>query len=163
MKQKFKISILTIILLNILISGFGQHSLDKKQKLQLTIAAIDKICNSIDTKKNLYEYIREGENIDGKGGFETYALKDKIKKRILRIENSISTDRKYCKNVFYFKLDKLIKAVVGNTITNEDNSIKRYLTTYYFNNNKLIKQIGENTNYQAILKQSLEFQNQFIN
>ena len=164
MKKLFKIFSLTIIIiLNLFITTFGQQSAEKVFNKHLTVADINKICNSIDKNKNLSEGIREGETLDKKGGFDTYYLQDKSNKTLYRIIDNISTN-KFSKTIFYYNNKKVIKAIV--TITNYDSTKFKYFSTYYFDNNKLIKKVKENmiySNFKDILKQGLNFQEQFYN
>jgi len=161
MTQLLKFFGLTIILVYLFVSTFGQRTGITNLPGHLTVADIDKICNSIDNNKNLGEGIREGEALDKKGGFDTYYLQDNLNKTLYRVTDNISTD-KHCTTIFYYNRNKVIKAIT--TITDKDLTKKKYSATYYFANNKLIKKIGESgnySNYKDILKQGVDFQEQF--
>ena len=161
MIQPFKIFTLTFILFYSFISSFGQESKKTNFQRHLTVADINKICNSIDNNKNLVEGIREGETLDKKGGFDTYYLQNRINATLYRITDNMSIDR-YFNTIFYYYHNRVIKAIA--TVSDMDMPKKKYYATYYFNNNKLIQKIGENlnsSNYKDILKRGLDFQTQF--
>ena len=158
MIQIFKIYSLSIFILFLFV--FAHLKFDKEKIAQLTISDIDRICNIIDKNKELVEGIREGGSIDNKSSFETYDLKDKRNKILYRIRDYSRTEKDYCKRVFYYHLSNVIKVVIQTEITEKDKKIHQ-MTTLYYDKNKLIKQLGEKANYQAILKLGLEFQTQF--
>ena len=154
-----KISALTIILFQPFVSSFGQGDIKTSTSHSLTIGRINKICDSIDKNKSLSESIEEGENVKNKNwSFETYYLRDEHEGKVYRITHNISED-KYRRTLFYYNNKKVIKAIL--TIT--DKKVK-YSAVYYFDNNRLIKKIGENinySNYKDILKQALDLQDHF--
>jgi hypothetical protein len=160
MTPLFRIFTLTITLTLPIIFTFGQYNSKKVLQRPLKVETIDKICKAIDENKNLVEAIKEGETLSKKGGFDIYYLMDKFR-TLYRVTYSFSTD-KYQKRIFYYYRKKLIRA----TLTNVDNDLTKpkYLMTYYFDNNRLIKTKEENksySNFKNILKQALDFEKDF--
>jgi hypothetical protein len=160
MTQSLKKFILIFIFMHAFVFSYEQQNANSIDSESVIVERIEKICLSIDKNKNLVEAIGEGENADKKWGFEIHDFKDEL--GILYRTTHISSTDQYCEVIFYYNNKNVIKAIV--TITEKNVNKPQYSAIYYFENNKLIKKIGENinySNYKDILKQGLDFQYKF--
>jgi hypothetical protein len=139
--MKFTPTLLIVIFVFLTFLSWGQNS-------DRTLVRIDSICSSIDNNKNLFEGIAEGTvtNKRGKtiGGYETRDLKDH--NSLYRLTYSMSTDKTYT-TIYYYADKTLIKAFTTIEKWDVNHLSPMYSATYYFDNNHVIKVVGENREY----------------
>jgi len=161
MKRLKTFYIILFFLLHSKLASFGQESINPKNLIRLKVDSINIYCKNLDNNKTYVEAISEGEIINHKGGFETYFLKDQKNTTLFRIRHSYNIEDSSQSLTFYYKQNKIVKAIVKSSNVTIDKKVITKTTIYYLDNNKIIRQIGTDYNKLNLFEDNKRFLKEF--